>query len=364
MRCNCDYVHPDIGGKISEASVMPHIFAAENVCSVYDDAYILPYDDWKTGVGALCDSNGAIVPDHPDDEFVESAAPFDLGSAVIRDEDVINIGFLLNIFGHTFTENLSKLWFLESPQGKELVRSGARIVYTTAFNDPLSETALEFIRLAGFDISNAEHITEVTRFRKVYMPSNTFTTISGVKMYSPEYRLLIDRIRASIEAKTDSPSKIYFSRTLFRLAQPKREVGEKDIENVFRALGYEIVFPEKLPLKEQLQLAAGCTHFASTECSTSHVTMFCRPGTKVTLLMKADYINPHQQLINSLADLDVTYVTAHNSIRTNRKHPWWGPFYLYVTPYLCRFAGIPYRHLPLLLRRSFRRYLLRIKDLG
>ena len=340
---------------------MPHVFVANKECPAYDNAYVLPYDGWKTSVGALCDSNGKIIVDHPDDEFVESAAPFNLSKAVFRDEEVIDVGFLLNIFGHTFTENLSKLWFLESPLGKELVRSGIKIVYTTAFNDALSETALEFIRLAGFDFSNSEHITKVTQFRKVYLPANTFTTVGGIKMYSPEYKLMIDRIKAQITVKGDSPAKIYFSRTRFRLAQPKREVGEQDVENVFRSLGYEIVCPEKLSLAKQLQLVAGCTHFASTECSTSHLSMFCRPGTQVSLLMKVDYVNPHQQMVNSMADLDVTYIKAHHSFKANRRHPWWGPFYLCVTSYLLRFAGITYRQMPLLLRRSFWCYLFNIK---
>ena len=125
---------------------------------------------------------------------------------------------------------------------------------------------------------------------------------------------------------------------------------------MFRRLGYEIIAPEDYSVIEQIQMVRNCDHFAATEGSVSHLSLFCRPHTDVVILCKANYLNFHQVMINEFADLDTTYVEAHHSSKVNAEYPWWGPFYLCVNRYLERFAKHPIFHLPYWARFSYWEY--------
>ena len=121
-------------------------------------------------------------------------------------------------------------------------------------------------------------------------------------------------------------------------------------------MGYKIVVPEAYSVIEQIQMVQHCTHFASTEGSVSHLSLFCQPGTDVAIVNKARYLNFHQVLINEFADLNVTYIEANHSSRANPEYPWWGPFYLYINRYMEGFVHHPILHLPYWLKFSYWEY--------
>ena len=66
------------------------------------------------------------------------------------------------------------------------------------------------------------------------------------------------------------------------------------MENVFRKKGFKVFSPEELTVKQQIALLMNCDEFASTEGSCAHNSIFCKPGTKVLILRKADYANSYQ----------------------------------------------------------------------
>lgn len=156
--------------------------------------------------------------------------------------------------------------------------------------------------------------------------------------------------------------KVYFSESNFVKKEknktsfwrfPKSQ-GEWEIERVFRNKGYNIIYPDTLTVAEQIAVVMNCTHFASTEGSISHTTVFCNPGTDVVFVKKMDWINPYQMAINAAVKLNARFINANCSLPQACKDRFWaGPFYLCITPELEAFAGHKILHWPYCLRPSW-----------
>ena len=342
---NFDYISPKLRSILEPATLQPHYFQKELGYRVYKNAYVAPYFHWVKSIGCVIDERGNVVKDSECLEWKENERYYQLEKSVVEHKKAVFLGFLLTIFGHSYTDNLRKLWFLETNTYKTLLSEGASLVYTTNGNCPLPEPVVEILKLSGFDITQAYHIKELTQFDEIYIPDNCFIASDYGRLYCDEYIEAINRIKNSIPNGMAWGEKIYFSRVKYSKDR-KKEYGEKAIESVFRKLGYTIVYPEEFSVIEQIQMLKQCKLFAATEGSVAHLSLFCPPKTKVVIINKAVYLNFHQVMINEYADLDVTYIEAHHSIKAHREYPWWGPFYLFINRNLERYVGHPIPHLP------------------
>jgi capsular polysaccharide biosynthesis protein len=306
---------------------------------------------------------GAITSEHkclPDAPWNNNASCYDFETAIVEHKKVIYIGNIQNCFGHFFTDNLRKVWFLKTAQAKELLEDGAEIVYTTD-KAPLIPVAFEIWKMAGVDLSQARLIEKLTRFDVVYVPDNCFFE-SEDKMFTPEWSEMVESIKANAHKnktatiKSNNSSKwVYLTRIRLNKGG-KTEIGEKEIVRVFEKQGFEIVSPERLSICDQINLMDDCDRLVATEGSIAHLSLFCKPKTEVVILCKANYENSYQDVINEYADLNVTYIESHKSVMTLSDAPWGGPFYLCVTKYLEKFVGHPIPHVPYWLRPSYWKY--------
>lgn len=357
MIYNFSYISEELKNQIEPATQALHRFDSLLGTRIFPNAFIAPYVGWEDSIGCLLDETGNIIKDSECLEWKESDQFYRVKDAVKEDGVAVYLGFLLTGFGHSYTDNLRKLWFVKTDLFQSLVASGALVVYTTSWNAPLPDILYDVFKLAGFDLSSARHITALTQFDKVYIPDNCFKSGDAGRIYSKEFEDLINCIKSGIPNNDNKsyPQKVYFSRSKFS-KNLNKEFGEKSIERVFSRLGYDIIYPEDYSFAEQIHFVRNCDSFAATEGSVAHLSLFCNPQTHVILLNKANYLNFHQLLINEYADLDVTYIEAHHSSKVDLKHPWWGPFYLYITGYLERFVKHPIIHLPFWLAPSYWAY--------
>ena len=350
-----DFISNGLKALIEPATHHSHKFKDSLECRVFEDAYVAPYVGWTKSIGCVIDKNRRSVKDSHCIEWEESASFYSFSDCQDEHKRVVFLGFLLTGFGHSYTDNLRKLWFLKTEKCKSLILDGYELVYTTSWNRPIPQPVLDVFLLAGLDLSDARHITQLSRFDEVIIPDNCFRAEVFGRTYCQEYEELICCIKSAISDSKIKIPKLYFTRTKFSAGLTK-ERGEREIESVFRRLGYEIIAPEDYSVIEQIQMVRNCDHFAATEGSVSHLSLFCRPHTDVVILCKANYLNFHQVMINEFADLDTTYVEAHHSSKVNAEYPWWGPFYLCVNRYLERFAKHPIFHLPYWARFSYWEY--------
>ena len=103
-----------------------------------------------------------------------------------------------------------------------MLSKGADLVYTTSWNQPLPQQVVDMLGLAGYDITQAYHIADLTQFDEVYIPDDSFMASDYGRLYCNEYIEAIDRIKNNISFGKMRGEKIYFSRTKFSKRKEKR----------------------------------------------------------------------------------------------------------------------------------------------
>lgn len=290
----------------------------------YSNATILPCIDngyLDMYRGGVFDDKGELIPSSTWHEGIHTAYDYYKKDAVERNEEVVYIGCLFDVWGHAITDNLKKLWWIQEK------KENIKCVYITVGNKPVSKHVYEIFSLCGFDLTKAEHIIGPTVFKEVIVPNNSLVNCDEKRFYHQKFVDTINRIKSRLP-ETAVYDKIYFTRTQLRT---NKDYGEKNIEKIFRKNGFEIIAPETIPVLEQLTLLANCKVFASTEGSVSHSSIFCQPGTNVIILKKVNFENAYTEFINEMSSLDAIEINAHKSIFASKEKPWNGPFYMYVT---------------------------------
>lgn len=326
-------------------------------CSQYDNAYILPSLPQKKRVGGVFDSDRHFVSSSAMDNCSNpSAFKVDCDEIERKDEVVIFIGTFCSIWGHALTDSLKKLWFLFTDEGQSLLEAGARIAYLY-LEKPDSYTH-KVLQLVGVDMNKVVDTSRAYQYKRVYVPDSSIMhspSDEDWRFFTDEYKMVIKRLADNIdtlcEEKNEYYEKVYFSRRYS--SQVGREWGERDIERVFRNLGYEIIYPEKLSILQQAAILRRCTCFATTEGSISQSAVFCKPGTHVTIVRKCNRPNFHQFIINEAVGLSVTYIDANKSFVANETRPLHGPFYLCINSEMRRFYGKRICAFPYCLRPSW-----------
>ena len=200
----------------------------------------------------------------------------------------------------------------------------------------LSKSFMELLQLIGIDVNRMKPIYQLTQYETLYVADACFYTKGEEeRFYTKEYTKLIHSITDRITPIKED--KIYLTRTALKHG---RDIGEKDIENVFKRLGYKIISPEKLSLYTQLAYIKGCKILATTEGSISHNAVFMSRGTNVVIIRKCSFVNEYQIALNEINDLNVTYIDAHLSVFARQDVLTAGPFFLYVNDNMIRFSAI------------------------
>lgn len=282
-----------------------------------------------------------------------------------RHEKVIYIGYLLSEWGNCLTDGLKKLWFLRTGEGRKMLSEGTKVAFVTMQNIPLPAHQAELWRLAGYDSSAWVHVTEPTCFDEVVVPENSFVAHENEqRLFDERFVEEIQGIKCKAIEETGGSvgivRNIYFTRTKLR---HNKDTNEKALERFFKRLGYTIISPEKLSIREQIFLWANATNVAATEGSVAHSSMFMHKGANLVVLRKADYVNGYQQAANAISGINVIYINAHHSTRASKAMPWAGPFYLCVTTELQEWAEVRMRQLPCQLHPSYWLYCLRNMEL-
>lgn len=349
----------------------PRFSERELHCPVYEGAYVLSQEGDK--VCGVCTADLQYIHTSYVDGY--GYRDFDGSNPINEHCDAVFIGSFTRPWGHLFTDHFKRLWFLQTEQCRELLGRGAKVVYTTVQNEPLSDIAIAFFNLLGVDVSQFVHVTQTTRFDRVYLPDpSIFLRVNdqipyGDRYYTKEYLELIDSIRKrEFSSPIPSADKVYFTRTGIR-NNSWREMGEESLERYFKDRGYLIVSPEKYSIEEQIGILSHCKSFATTEGSIAHSAIFCNKDTEVVICRKAPYINTYQLIANEIAQVKATFIDTYYPCRPyDRTFPWYGPFFLirtrHLRSYFCRsrvesiFCRLAF---PVFLRISFWRFIVRTR---
>lgn len=334
-------------------------------CPCYENAFIL-VNTGQGPAGVATNDGNYIHETYVDGYGHRDRTTHEL---TVIEKTAIYLGSFTNVWGHLFTDHFKRLWFLETEECRQLVESGAELVYVTVDNKPVKDIAKQFFQRAGFDSDQWKHITENCRYCRVYVPDSSIflkpnpAVPYGDRYYTREYSDIINRIENSIQDTIKIP-KVYFTRSCLK-NNGWRECGERSLEQFFSKRGYVVIPPEALSLVDQLSILKNCQSFVATEGSVSHSAVFCSQGTEVIILSKADYCNTYQSILNEIAKVKDLKIEAFYPIKYyNNTFVWYGPFYLCVTNSLRRWAKIKDSLIPEYVRFSYLFYKFRLSKIG
>lgn len=299
----------------------------------------------KTSWGGVLRNDGSFVENSGVYKDVGGNPEIQLVQNMLKlDGTYIYIGWFHNGWGHSFTDYIKKIWFIHTPEGKRLIKEGARFLYICSGNSMPHKNIIFILSHFGVNLHEHTMIRQHTCVERLIVPDDCLSGgVVGDKHYTMEYVYQLKAMKNRIhflQVGGDFPiyEKIYFSRSNVQW-HPRRDYCEIGIEKAFKKMGYTIICPEKLPVHEQLFLLYHCKTFAATEGSVSHNAIFCRPGTKVIIVKKSDYVNRYQLILDKIADVDVTYIDAHKTPTLWEGSEWYGPFFMHVSRELQLYAG-------------------------
>lgn len=317
-----------------------------------ENGYIIPSIGNK--FGGVLNNNGEYIKASSLHNGFSNGYEVNLNNHIYKEETVIYLGLLENCWGHWLTDNIKRIWFFKSDFYKKLF-SNCKIVYVKLeypfepFN--ISNNVKQLYNLLDFDITKAEEIDCITKYKHIIIPDECFFAVDGSKrFYTNEYISMINEIKNNFNKIKDTnnfPScsydKIYFS---YKKAGKKKAVGEQKLEKFFYKQGYKIIYPEKYSFYEQLYMLSKANYLASTIGSCSHNFLFTKDNANIILIPRANYLTGYQVAINNLISnrTNIYYLDSSLSIYTDYINPWNGPFYYYISDNLYDYFKLPHKN--------------------
>jgi hypothetical protein len=120
-----------------------------------------------------------------------------------------------------------------------------------------------------------------------------------------EYAVRASREGRSCVGQTTTPRRLYLSRRRAHTGW-HAILNEDEVEGVFADLGFTIVHPQELSIREQICLYAGAEVIAGEYSSALHNSIFSPAGTKVISLNR---VNWYQSRIGRLRQQPIVYIS-------------------------------------------------------
>jgi len=229
--------------------------------------------------------------------------------AVVRymDMDVMYMGRIHWSFGHFLLEHTNRMWAIGQRKVDKYV-----FIHDKLTKGRVPDFVYKFMEMAGIAREDIIVVDKDTCFRNVFVPA----AASGRAFTSDEWGRAFDAMTKKLG---NSGGGTYHKVYLSRCALPTRTVfGEEKIQSIFQKNGFEVVYPEKLPLESQARLIAGADVLAGCAGTALHLALFMKPGGTVIQIKrnsKTDDNFPAQNLINNTKRLNGVFVQA--SIETS-----------------------------------------------
>jgi hypothetical protein len=209
------------------------------------------------------------------------------------------LGPCMNHYGHFITEGLSRYW-------KQDIGPVDHVVAYPFMHNGGSILIEDFHRhLAGLldvPIDRMASLRSQTVFDEIVVPEQLWASNVQVNAHM---RTIYERIRAP-HAGRKSSGRLFLSRVASnRLGNPLA------VEEAFASFGFRVIYPERIPIAEQLALYANCEVLASLSGSGMHNCLFARPGLlTIEVGDRRARRNPvlMQRMANELAQVEAHFI--------------------------------------------------------
>lgn len=286
----------------------------------FSDCYILPSRYIKSisnspwGMGGVF-MNGSIVPESIVPGAFGGEYEFEKTSIQEITEKVIHIPIVKDHWGHFLIDVLCRFWFVTLPEYEDYTITCC----VNLKHESLTGSFLRVFELLGI-VDRLKIITKPVHCRKIFIPDYS---LGFDRPFSFRYLDMIHKLVSSISNNEKyRGKKIYLTRTKF-LKSRFYEIGEQQIENVYKQLGFEIFAPEKMSIEEQISCFQSADEIVSLSGTIPHNIVFARNGLKFTILNRQPIINLPQLRINQMMkNVHVTYVDVWHPIMKKNPKPY------------------------------------------
>ena len=323
---NKDY----FGEKLSEN----HFYDKKLHFRIIENGTILPHiainDGWNWGFGGIVDEK---------DNYINSSFVVgNRGGAYTPNEEiayspetVIYLGMFFYVWGHCITDNLKRIWFLQSDVYKKYLKQYSLVCLP--MKGGVEPNFLKVLKILDVDLSQLRQILKPTKFKNIILPDESFFcyTNSETRFFTDEYRETIERIRNYAQKNFTAldDKKYYFFHGI-------HQFGEERLAKYFESKGYKIILPFNIDLETELNILANCESFASTLGSCAHNMIFMNENSQVIFIPRSCYLTDHQNALNHLRDMEITYIDSTLSLFQPENG---GPFCYIISDRLKKFFG-------------------------
>ncbi len=218
-------------------------------------------------------------------------------------QDVVFIGNVYPQFGHFLLEHLNRAWALLD----EKYRNMHVVLINNQDVNPVPEYMFVFLELMGVAREKIIILNQTTQFKNVYVPYQGY----NLPVYScPEFGKTFDFMAQNVSDCDQSFDKIYLSRDAMK---ERRTRGEKFVSKIFEDNGFKVVYPETLPLVQQIALVKNAKVLAGCAGTALHLAVFMKPGGTVIQIKRNKKNKDNasaQYLINKTKGLNSVFING------------------------------------------------------
>ena len=219
------------------------------------------------------------------------------------DADAVFVGNVYNQFGHFLLEHMNRAYAALDKKYKNM----KYVLINNKSVNPVPEYMFILLELLGIKRKNIIILEQTTRFRNVYVPDQGF----NLPVYSSkEFGKTYDKIASNVNSPKTVYDKIYVSRAKLK---SRKTYGEEKVQKIFERNGFKIIYPETLPLVEQIAFVKNAKVLAGCAGTALHLALFMRTGETV-IQIKRNKLNKDssstQYLINETKNLNSIFIDA------------------------------------------------------
>lgn len=220
------------------------------------------------------------------------------------DPSYIYGGIIIPHYGHFICSSLSRLWYLlekSAEKSKVLFHAPSRV----GTNPP--GFILEFLSAAGLPPDRVVVFERPTWVQRLVIPAPAMIEQSHAHSVARRtFENIGDRL-ASKRTPKPTAVPIYLSKAALDTGLTRIE-NEVVLEIELNRLGVEIVYPEKLSIRAQVDLFRSNRSIIGFTSSAFHTSAFAEPSGK-RIIISFDGLNSNQLLIDRLTHPNSTYIT-------------------------------------------------------
>lgn len=207
--------------------------------------------------------------------------------------DAIFGGYMIDQYGHFLLESLTRLWFAAETSLPIVWASGVR----------LNAYQREILVRLGIHPDRMLFLKRPTRFRRLIIPRPGYIIQKG--FHERHARFL-----SCGQAYEKSGANVYLSRRVFQ-SQIATFDGERELEDMLRKEGWNILRPEALSIEQQIEVFSSSRCVAGVEGSAFHTAILCARLHGGLALVRRPQPNANYDTIARLKNFRQQSITGH-----------------------------------------------------